>query len=176
MSETEAGTLPIVYLSVGSNVEPEKNLKEALTQLRDRTNVLAVSSVYQSTPYGFKDQPDFLDICVKLTTPLLAAAFKISTIDRIERNQGRDRNNQATKDGPLPLDIDILLWSDGVFHYGDKPWKVPHPNIIKYTSVIRPLAELAPTYMHPEENVTLAEIAERFKDRTDTWVVDVTLD
>lgn len=162
-------TLPTVYLSIGSNVEPEKNLREAVAALKKRTNVLAISSVYQSKPYGFKDQPDFLDICVKLSTPLLTAAFKLSTIDRIEKMQGRDRNNQLTKDGPLPLDIDILIWGEGKFHYGSKPWRVPHPNIVKYASVIIPLAELAPDMVHPEEGVTMKAIAERF-DGKDTFI------
>ncbi len=160
-------TLPIVYLSIGSNIEPEKNLQQAVNSLKERCNVLAVSTVYQSKPYGYADQPDFLDICVKVSTPLLAAAFKLSTIDRIEREQGRDRSNQLTEHGPLPLDIDILLWSDSVFFYGSKPWRVPHPSIVKYPSVIIPLAELSPDYVHPDEGVTLAEIAARF-DESDT--------
>ncbi|GAB4525324.1 MAG: 2-amino-4-hydroxy-6-hydroxymethyldihydropteridine diphosphokinase [Anaerolineae bacterium] len=173
---SEESTLPIVYLAIGSNVEPEKNLQEAVDALKERCNVLAISSVYQSTPYGFKDQADFLDICVKVSTPLLVAAFKLSTIDKIERQQGRDRSNQLTKDGPLPLDIDILLWSDEIFHYGSKPWRVPHPSIVKYSSVAIPLAEIAPDMVHPEEGVTLQEIAERFKDHTDTRKIDLKIE
>lgn len=170
----DESTLPIVYLAIGSNVEPEKNLREAVQTLKERCNVHAISSVYISKPYGFKDQPDFLDICVKISTPLLPAAFKLSTIDKIERQQGRDRSNQATKHGPLPLDIDILLWSDEIFHFGSKPWRVPHPSIVKYSSVILPLAEIAPEVVHPVEGVTLKEIAERFDD-SDTKKTDIVI-
>lgn len=154
-------TLPIVYLIVGSNIDPERNLKEALTLLRGRFNVLQVSSVYQSPAFGYADQPDFLDVVVKMTTPLLPVIVK-EKLEYIEKQLGRDRANQATKHGPLPLDMDILLWSDGAFSFGTKPWKIPHESILKYAAVAIPLAELAGDVVHPTEQVVIKEIASRF--------------
>lgn len=158
---TVYNTLPIVYLVVGSNLDPERNLKEALILLRGRFTVLQVSAVYQSPAFGYAQQPDFLDIAVKIATPLLPVIVK-EKIEQIEKKLGRDRANQATKHGPLPLDIDILLWSDGVFSYGTKPWRIPHESITQYAAVAIPLAEIAPDHIHPTEHVTIREIASRF--------------
>jgi 2-amino-4-hydroxy-6-hydroxymethyldihydropteridine diphosphokinase len=154
-------TLPVIYLVVGSNMEPERHLKEAIALLRGRFTVLGMSSVYQSPAFGHTQQPDFLDVVVKIATPLLPVIVK-EKLEFIEKRLGRDRLNQATKDGPLPLDIDILLWSDGVFSFGNKPWKVPHESITKYAAVAIPLAEIAGDALHPTENVTIREIASRF--------------
>lgn len=156
-----ADTLPRVYISVASNIEPEKNLREAVHKLRERCNVLAISSVYKSPPFGFTDQPDFLDIVVQTSTPLLPPVFK-EALDKIERSLGRDRTSQENKYGPLTLDLDIVLWGETAFSFGTKPWRVPDPKILTEPSIALPLAEIAPDYVHPEENVTLAEIAARF--------------
>ncbi|MDZ4672623.1 MAG: 2-amino-4-hydroxy-6-hydroxymethyldihydropteridine diphosphokinase [Phototrophicales bacterium] len=154
-------TLPIIYLVVGSNIDPERHLAEALALLRGRFNVLAVSSVYQSPAFGFAQQPDFLDIVVKIATPLLPVIVK-EKLEFIEKRLGRDRANQATKHGPLTLDMDILLWGDGDFSFGNKPWRVPHDSITKYAAVAIPLAEIAGDVIHPSEKVTISEIASRF--------------
>lgn len=156
-------TLPDIFLSIGSNIEPEKNLQAAVDRLRDRFSVHAISSVYQSPPFGFEDQPDFLDIVVLVTSPLIPVAFK-NGLDSIEKSLGRDRDSQENKYGPLTLDIDILLWGDTAFSFGKKPWRVPNDGIVKYAAVAIPLAELAPDVVHPTENVTIREIAERFDD------------
>lgn len=156
-------TTPMIYIALGSNIEPEKNLQEAVDMLRDRCTVLAVSSVYQTKPFGNTDQPDFLDIAVKLTTPILPIAFK-GTLDDIEAALGRSRVDQANPFGPLTLDIDILLWGESAFSFGKKPWRVPHASILEQAAVAIPLAEIAPDVLHPTENVTLTEIARRFQD------------
>lgn len=161
MADTD--TLPPVYISVASNIEPEKNLQAAVDKLRERCNVLAISSVYQSPPFGFTEQSDFLDIVVKVSTPLLPPVFK-EALDKIERALGRDRANQQNKYGPLSIDLDIILWGETAFSFGIKPWRVPDSKILVEPSIAFPLAEIAPDFIHPEENVTLAEIAARFGD------------
>ncbi|MBC8097967.1 MAG: 2-amino-4-hydroxy-6-hydroxymethyldihydropteridine diphosphokinase, partial [Armatimonadetes bacterium] len=67
----------------------------------------------------------------------------------------------------LTLDLDILLWGDTAFEFGDKPWRVPYKGILKFAAVAIPLAELAPDYLHPTEDVTLSVIAARFADAAD---------
>jgi len=150
-----------VYISVGSNIEPEKNLQAAVDLLAEICEIQAVSSVYQSPAFGFENQPDFLDIAVKLITSDAPDVFK-SRLDGIEKQLGRDRASQANKYGPLTLDIDILLWNETAFDYGTKPWHVPDKSILKFGAVAIPLAEIAPSYIHPEENETLTDIANRF--------------
>jgi len=150
-----------VYISLGSNIEPEKNLSQAVHLLRSKSNVLATSSVYRTAPEGYRDQPDFLNTAVKLTTSLTPESFKSDVLDWIERALGRirDPNN---KNAPRTIDLDISLWGDGVFEYGTKPWRVPEPDIIRFAHVVIPLAEIAPDLVHPTEGVTLNEIAGRF--------------
>jgi 2-amino-4-hydroxy-6-hydroxymethyldihydropteridine diphosphokinase len=151
----------VIYVSIGSNIEPEKHLRQAVAALHQTGTVLAVSSVYQSPPFGFTDQPDFLDIVVALTTDMAPADFK-QRLYAIERESGRDRASQANKYGPLTLDMDILLWGETSFSFGSKPWSVPDQGIVEQAAVAIPLAEIAPDVVHPIENVSIATIASRF--------------
>jgi dihydroneopterin aldolase/2-amino-4-hydroxy-6-hydroxymethyldihydropteridine diphosphokinase len=150
-----------VYVSLGSNINPEQNLVQAVSLLRRKCDVLAVSSAYRTAPQGFSEQPDFINLSVKLRVLLQPAGFKQEVLDWIERELGRvrDPNN---KNAPRTIDLDISLWGDGVFEYGAKPWRVPDPDIVRFAHVAIPLAELAPDFVHPTEGVTLAKIAARF--------------
>jgi 2-amino-4-hydroxy-6-hydroxymethyldihydropteridine diphosphokinase len=150
-----------VFVSLGSNIEPEANLAQAVRLLRERCHVLAASSVYRTPPQGYVYQPDFLNMAVKLTTSLAPADFKTDVLDVIEHLLGRQRDPH-NKNAPRTIDLDISLWGDAVFEYGDKPWRVPDPDIVRFAHVALPLAELAPTFIHPLEGKTLAQIAARF--------------
>lgn len=157
--------LHTVYVSIGSNVQPEKHLQSAVDLLRRRFNVVSISTVYQSPAFGFPDQPDFLDVVVGLTTLLTPIALK-GVLETIEAALGRDRASQISPNGPLTLDMDILLWDDEIFIYGDKPWRVPHGNILKYAAIAIPLADCAPSMLHPETKITIKEIAAGLADGT----------
>lgn len=162
MTLAESGI--IAYLSIGSNIDAEHNLRRAVELLRESCVVLALSSVYQSPAYGWENQPDFLDIVAKISTDQPPDAFKRGVLDLIEQACGRDRTSQQNKYGPLPLDMDILLWGDTAFTFGTKPWKIPNSGITKYAAVAIPLAELAPDMLHPVEKMTIRELAARFPD------------
>lgn len=148
----------VVYVSIGSNITPEENLRAAVRLLRERCHVLALSSVYRTPPQGYTDQADFLNMAVKLKTDLPPTAFKTRITGEIEAALGRTRDPQ-NKNAPRTIDLDISLWNDEVFDYGAKPWHVPEPDILRFAHVAVPLAELAPDYVHPENGQTLAQIA-----------------
>lgn len=152
----------IAYISIGANQDAEANLHKAVAMLRERCDVLALSSVYQSPAYGWENQPDFLNVTAKIRTMLTPEACKSEVLDVIERACGRDRASQQSKYGPLPMDMDILLWGDTAFTFGEKPWKVPNSGIVKYAAVAIPLAEIAAEVLHPVEGVAIAEIVGRF--------------
>lgn len=160
-----------VYVSLGSNIEPEKNLVQVVRLLRSKCKVIAVSSVYRTAPQGFSEQPDFLNMAVQLSTSLSPETFKTDILDWIERELGRQRD-PLNKNAPRTIDLDISLWDGGVIEYGAKPWRVPDPDIVRFAHVAIPLAELAPDFVHPTEGATLAEIAARF-DAPDIHRVDV---
>lgn len=150
-----------VYLSLGSNIDPQANLCRALDLLRRKCTVKAVSSAYRTAPQGFVEQADFLNLAVGLETDVDPITLKQTVLDWIEHELGRvrDPNN---KNAPRTIDLDIALWDDTVLEYGDKPWRIPEPDILRFAHVAVPLAEIAPDYIHPTEGVPLAEIAARF--------------
>ncbi len=155
--------LSTVYISLGSNIDPEANLKRAVELMGQRCTVLSVSHAYRTPPQGFTDQADFLNMAVKIETNLDAATLKQSVLDWIEQElkRVRDPNN---KNAPRTIDLDITLWNDAVFDYGEKPWHVPDHDILRFAHVVLPLNEIAPEYVHPVEKVPLKVIAERFSD------------
>jgi len=147
-----------VYLSLGSNIDPEANLRACLDLLRARTHLIAVSPVYETAPVGFTTQANFLNAAALVETDLTPEAFRTAVIVPIEQALGRVRD-PANRNAPRTIDVDISLWDDAVFDFGEKPWHVPDRGIVRFSHVARPLADLAPDYVHPEDGRTLARIA-----------------
>jgi 2-amino-4-hydroxy-6-hydroxymethyldihydropteridine diphosphokinase len=152
-----------VYLALGSNIEPEANLRAAIRLLRDQCRVLALSPVYRSAPQGYSQQPDFLNMAALIETKLSPSAFKRQVIGGIEQHLGRQRDPH-NKNAPRTIDLDIALWDHAVLDYEGK--HIPDPDIYRYAHVALPLADLAPDYQHPETGDTLAQIAASFDSST----------
>lgn len=167
-------TSPDVYLSLGSNIDPHKNLAEAVRLLRQNCDVIALSSAYQTPPYGDPNQPDFLDVVVVIHTDRTPLDFKLTVLRGIEQQLGRVRPS-PNKYGPLTLDMDILLWGDAVLDYGDKPWHIPHTGLLENAADLIPVVELAPDLIHPETGERLASIAARL-DKTGIVKLDWCID
>jgi 2-amino-4-hydroxy-6-hydroxymethyldihydropteridine diphosphokinase len=153
-----------VYLLIGSNIEPEKNLVLAVGLLRQLGLVLALSSVYQTTPQGYSEQADFLNMAVALKTSYTIEDFRRLAVEGIERDLGRVRDPNNVN-APRTIDLDIALWGHRVMDYGEKPWHVPNQDILRFAHVAIPLAEIAPDYVHPEVGQTLACIATGFETK-----------
>lgn len=151
----------VAYISLGSNIDPEANLKRAVELMQQRCTVLEVSHAYRTPPQGFTEQADFLNLALKIETDLDVVTLKHNVLDWIERElkRVRDPNN---KNAPRTIDLDISLWNDEIFDYGEKPWHIPDRDILRFAHVALPLAEIAPDYIHPVENVPLSQIAARF--------------
>ncbi len=148
----------LAYLSLGSNIEPEYNLPEAVAQLKQFGQIRAVSSVWQTPAVGFSEQSDFLNAAVLLETTLSAKDLRRLAIAQIENSLGRVRTEN--KNGPRPIDIDIMLFNQDVLALGHR--RIPDPELLERAFVAIPMAEIAPDYVHPELNITLVEIAHRF--------------
>jgi len=145
-------------LSLGSNIEPEKNLTAAVRELGRYGRVRRVSTVWQSPPLGNPDQSDYLNAALWLETSLSARELKENAIAEIETGLGRLRSTDPN--APRTIDIDIMLFNHERLRIGKR--NIPDPEVLERAFVAIPLAEIAPDYIHPETGETLAEIAARF--------------
>jgi dihydroneopterin aldolase/2-amino-4-hydroxy-6-hydroxymethyldihydropteridine diphosphokinase len=149
-----------VFVSLGSNIDAGQNLREAVKRLASRCHLLGVSPVYETQPVGKTDQPNFLNAAALIETDLPAMELKSEVLSAIEAELGRVRT--ADKNAPRTIDLDISLFDDERLVVGGR--HVPDPEILRFSHVARPLADLAPHYRHPETGQTLLEIAESLGD------------
>lgn len=145
------------YLSLGSNIDKEHNMRTCVRSLAQHGKLLAVSAAYETAPIGNVDDPVFLNAAVLLETPLTAADLKAHVLRPLEEQLGRKRSSDPN--APRPIDVDISLFGDAVFDLGKR--HIPDPEILLYPHIAVPLADIAPDYRHPETGDTLAEIAQR---------------
>lgn len=136
--------MPTVYLGLGANMgRREDTLKRAQDLLRTPVPDLRVSSLYETAPVGFLDQPRFLNaVCTGNT--VLAPADLLREVLAIEASLGRVRNQRW---GPRTIDIDILFYDDLILETGELV--IPHPRLAERAFVLVPLAEIAPGLVHP---------------------------
>jgi len=135
--------MAIVFLGLGSNESPEKNLRLAVSELRSRFGELTLSPVYQSAAVGF-DGADFLNLVVRLQSEDSPLAI-CKVIELIHDLAGRVRGSSQWES--RPIDIDLLLYDDLI--RDERPVHVPRDDVLKYSFVLRPLAEIAPEQVHP---------------------------
>jgi 2-amino-4-hydroxy-6-hydroxymethyldihydropteridine diphosphokinase len=135
----------LVYLSLGSNLgDREQHLREATSRLRELGIIKQVSAFYETQPVEvLTEQPWFLNCAVAIETELMPSEF-LGRMLAIEQSMGRIRTEPK---GPRTIDIDILLFGNDVL---DTPeLTVPHPAMHQRRFVLEPLAEIAPTLVHP---------------------------
>lgn len=157
-----------VYLSIGSNIDREANVRSALRALQLRFGPLVTSPVYESRAVGFESD-DFYNLVVGLDTELPAEQLP-PILRQIEDQHGRERGGALR---PRTLDIDLLLYDDQVCR--SDGLILPRPEIERYAFVLLPLAQLAPELRHPLAHVTMAELWEFFPDKALQPIRAVTL-
>ncbi len=144
-----------VYLGLGSNLGDRRgNLAAALQRLREVIEITSVSSVYDTEPVGFADQPRFLNIVLRGQTALDPEAL-LGYVKQIEAKLGRQ---PSFRYGPRPIDIDILLYDD--LHIAQNNLTIPHPRMGERAFVLVPLAEIAPESVEPVSGKTAQELLE----------------
>lgn len=145
-----------VWLSLGSNIEREKNIKAAVSTLQRMFGHLILSSVYEGEAVGFQGAP-FFNLVVGVETdrgPLeLVALFR-----GIESDQGRKRGTD--KFAPRSIDIDLLTYGDQVIQ--SDQLSLPRDEITRYSFVLLPLAEVAGEERHPLTGLSYRELWQRF--------------
>ncbi|MCC7429879.1 2-amino-4-hydroxy-6-hydroxymethyldihydropteridine diphosphokinase [bacterium] len=149
------------FLSLGSNLGDKlKNLKEAVNQISQNKEiqVVKVSSVYETEPFGKKDQDFFLNIAVELETTLSPQNL-LKMILEIETKLGRERKERF---GARTIDIDILVFGNLVVC--EENLKIPHPEMGKRNFVLEPLNEIAGNYFCEHFGMTFALLLENCSD------------
>jgi 2-amino-4-hydroxy-6-hydroxymethyldihydropteridine diphosphokinase len=157
-----------VWLSLGSNIDRERNIRSALRHLAAEFGPLVVSRVYECEAVGFAGEP-FYNLVVGIDSqrsPLdLARSMRA-----IEDAHGRTRGGD--KFAPRTLDIDLLTYGDAVLE--DGPLRLPRDEILKYAFVLGPLAEVAGAERHPLDGRSYAEIWAAFDQAAQPlWPVEL---
>ncbi len=142
-----------VYLGLGSNLgDRMRNLTLAVERLSQKVDVAGISSIYETKPFGYEDQPLFLNAVVAAVTEL-APAELLDFVKQIEGYLGR---KPAFRNAPRPIDIDILLYGDLVIQTSDLT--IPHPGIAERAFVLVPLAEIAYEIVHPVDKRRVGDL------------------
>jgi 2-amino-4-hydroxy-6-hydroxymethyldihydropteridine diphosphokinase len=133
-----------VYIALGTNLGDRlANLHAAIRSLLPEINVLAESHVYETPPWGYEDQPSFLNMVVKAETELGPESL-LKYLKQLEVELGREQNFRW---GPRLIDLDILFYDDLVIN--TPPLIIPHPRLYERAFVLVPLVDVAPELIHP---------------------------
>ena len=156
----------LAAVALGSNLAsafggPEPTLREAIRRIGELGRVVAVSSLRETEPVGYRDQPAFLNGALLLETGLSASEL-LAGLLAIERTMGRVREGVVSK-GPRVLDLDLLLHDRSVL--SSEELTVPHPAMHQRRFVLEPMAEIAPELVHPVLGRTMRRLRDELEAR-----------
>lgn len=159
--------MPEVFVGIGSNVNPERYIRDGINLLRERFGWLRVSPVYQNAAVGF-DGDDFFNLAAAFNSDM--GFDQIHTVlEQIEFACGRLRG--GPRYAPRTLDIDLLIYGDVVHETAPV---LPRRDVLRYAFVLKPLTDIAPDYRHPVTGKTFAQHWAEF-DTASQPLVRVTL-
>lgn len=148
----------IAYIGLGSNMgDREENIRRAVALLAEAVRVVTRSSLYETGPVGYEEQADFLNAVTMVETTLSAGEL-LALCCSIEARLGRVRSRAW---GPRTIDLDILLYGDTILNTPEL--QVPHPRMAERKFVLAPLAEIAPSVLHPVLRRTAEELLRELK-------------
>ena len=150
-----------IYISLGSNINREYNLKQGLTELAKEFGALTLSSLYESEAVGFNGS-DFYNMVIGIET-LNSIEEVASILRRIEYQFGREV--EAKKFSPRTLDLDLLLFDDLIL---TSPAQIPRDEITTNAFVLWPLAEIAENLIHPINKLSYGQLWNNFNKASQT--------
>lgn len=143
----------IAYLSLGSNIEPEKHLRAAVAELRERFGDVLLSPFYRTPAVGF-DGADFLNAAARIETGLSPEELD-AWLHALEDRHARDRS--GPRFSSRTLDVDLLLYDDRILQ-GAGHLELPRLELAKQAFVLKPMADIAPEVVHPTLGKTIDEL------------------
>lgn len=157
-----------IYISLGSNIEPERHLKAGLTELGYHFGKLTLSSVYESEAVGFEGS-NFLNMVAAVDTDLSIGEV-VALFKKIEQDNGRKVG--AKKFAPRTLDLDLLLFDDVV---ANTPVELPRAEILTNAFVLWPMAEIEPDLLHPVVETSYQVLWQEYdKSQQKLWPIPFT--
>jgi 2-amino-4-hydroxy-6-hydroxymethyldihydropteridine diphosphokinase len=152
--------MAVVHLGLGSNLgERLTTLRRGVDELSIVGEILATSSIYETAPFGVSSQPDFLNCCVAIETPLAPREI-LERTRSIEKALGRV---DGPRWGPRAIDIDLLLYGD--VRLNEPDLVLPHPGLLERAFVLVPLAEIGSDRVIPSTGLTVADALARVARR-----------
>ena len=161
--ESLAGGAVTAFLGLGTNLGDRlAYLQQARRRLdfAQGITVKQVSSIYETEPWGFTEQPRFLNCAAEISTSQSPSQL-LDSVKDIEREMGR---TPTFRYGPRPIDIDILLYGDTIIHWEAPDLQIPHLRIAERAFVLVPLSQIAGHLLHPISRIPISELAKRVGD------------
>ena len=150
-----------VYIGLGGNLgDPAKTFDAAASKLASGNfEVLKRSSLYRTKPYGYAEQPDFLNAVIEVCTPL-GPREVLEALQQVEQTLGK---KVVCLNGPRLIDLDLLYHGDT--QIANEVISLPHPEIARRDFVLLPLAEIAPNFIDPASGRTIQEMVDALEKR-----------
>lgn len=156
-----------IYISIGSNIDAEKNIRGAVHTLREAYGELVISSVYESESIGFEGD-NFLNLVVGAQTDMPVKQV-LDNLHDIENRFGRVRT--GPRFSSRTLDLDLLLYDE--LDLQEQGVDIPRQEITHNAFVLQPLAEIAPQLKHPQTQQTMTELWQQFdKQSQSLWPIE----
>ena len=131
------------YISIGSNINPKENIKKCLDMLKSKFEVIAISPMYETKPYVYQNQNNFINLAVGIKTKLKAHEL-LKKLQEIENKLGRKR---LFRFSPRTIDLDILLHNSEII--GDNELTIPHKGLFERDFMLVPLLDINPNIVDP---------------------------
>ncbi|MBU63500.1 MAG: 2-amino-4-hydroxy-6-hydroxymethyldihydropteridine diphosphokinase [Opitutae bacterium] len=161
------------FVGLGANLgNPRRTFGKALDLVSVFGDVIAVSRLYRSSPYGFQDQPDFVNAVAKILTELSPPDF-LRQLHGVEDALGKE---VIHANGPRMIDLDLLLHGDMIIE--SEQLSLPHPRIPERDFVLVPLVEIAPDHCHPVTGERVSDMLQNLENRhlldhPEDWLPDI---